>query len=90
MLTENLDLFLSDFGVNATLNGVTTLRVLFEREYSPIEFGAEGHSITATTRTDAVSGVHHGDSLLIEGHTYKVIGIHPIQDGKFTELVLKE
>lgn len=89
-MQENLDIFLTDFGVPATLNGSVTLRVLFDREFSPIEFGAEGHAITATTRTDSLFGVRHGDTLTIAGNTYKVIGIQPIGDGKFTDLVLKE
>lgn len=90
MLQENLDLFLTDFVVEATLNGTTPLRVFFDEEYSPIEFGATGHSITATTKTDSVQTVHSGDTLIINGKTYKILEIHPIMDGKFTELVLKE
>lgn len=95
-MQENLDLFLTDFGVVGTLTArlrspsVAEVRVLFDEEYTPIEFGAEGHSITATTRTDFVQNVHHGDTLAINGKTYKIIGIHPIMDGRFTELVLKD
>ncbi len=102
MLLEDLDPFLRDFGIDSTITspafGSRLVRVLFDEEYDPINFGtgtiaikdAEGRSLTATAKTASCTDVHHGDSIVIEGKTYKIVGIEPIMDGKFTELVLQK
>lgn len=93
MLSENLDIFLSDFGQPATLiSGATSksLLVIFDEEYLGMGLGAEGRSITATCKTADALHVNHRSLLQVAGKTYKVQSVHPIMDGHFTELLLKE
>lgn len=93
MLSENLNVFLSDFGQPAMLVSGSTSKsvsVIFDEEYLGMELGAEGRSITATCKTSDCTGVNHRSLFQVAAKTYKVEGVHPIMDGAFTELVLKE
>ncbi|MGL5805956.1 MAG: hypothetical protein ACRC11_11015 [Xenococcaceae cyanobacterium] len=89
MKSENLNLFLNDFAVDANINGIL-VKVLFDEEYLPLELGAEGRALTATGKTEDLKTIRHGMAISIEGKNYSVVGVHPIMDGKFTELELKE
>jgi hypothetical protein len=88
MIEENLDIFLDDFGVTSTA-GNFSFRLIFDEEHSPMELGAEGRQIIATAKTTDIATFSHGDALIILGTSYRIIGIRPIMDGKFTELDLK-
>jgi len=88
-LTENLDAFLDEFAVTFTVGG-NSFKGIFEVENSPIGFGAEGRRITLTAKTADTNDINHGTPLVIGAKTYTVIGLEPIDDGKFTDLVLKE
>ena len=98
MKGENLNLFLNDFAVDAAINGTTPsggnlptlVKVLFDEEYLPLELGAEGRALTATGKTEDLKAIRHKTTIAIEGKNYSVVGVHPIMDGKFTELELKE
>jgi hypothetical protein len=92
-LTEDLEVFMGDFAQPATIPQPSTtlsLAVIFDDEGVVMDIGVEGRSITATAKTSDLAGVKHGDSLITGGETYEIVGIVPIQDGKFTELQLKE
>lgn len=89
MISENLDLFLVDFALTATLNG-KTIRVLFDENFLSFELGAEGRSITATGKTSDLEGTRHGDAIEINGRSFQVVGVQPQGDGAFTQLVLKQ
>ena len=88
-LTENLDPFLDEFAVNVMANG-NSFKGIFEVENSPIGFGVEGRRITLTIKTTDTNNINHGTALVVGAKTYTVIGLEPVDDGKFTDLVLKE
>jgi hypothetical protein len=88
-LVENLDSFLDEFAVSFTVAG-NSFKGIFEVENSPIGFDAEGRRITLTAKTTDTNGINHGTPLVVGAKTYTVIGLEPIDDGKFTDLVLKE
>lgn len=96
MLLENLDVFFSmdEFAVAAILTsqaGSAEVKVIFDKEYIGMsDFEAEGRRITALCKSADVVEVHHQDLIEIEGTTYAIAGIQPVDDGKITELVLKE
>lgn len=88
-LTENLDAFLDEFAVTFTVAS-NSFKGIFEVDNSPFGFGIEGRRITLTAKTTDTNGINHGTALVVGAKTYTVIGLEPIDDGKFTELVLKE
>jgi hypothetical protein len=93
MLSENLDAFLPDFSQTAVLTVGSTsksIQVIFDEDYVGMEIGAEGRSLTATCKTSDAEGANHRSLLEVGSKTYKVQSVHPIMDGQFTELVLKE
>lgn len=92
MIGENLDDFLGDFAVAATLtttSGSTNLNVIFDENYMPLEIGAEGREITAYCKASDVLGVVHSDTLTVDAIAYRIAQVRPLDDGKFTELLLK-
>jgi hypothetical protein len=90
-LSEDLDQFLTDFATTITV-GVAEYQCIFNIEHSPMGIGAEGKEITATVKSSDVTtaDIHHNTAVTLEGKAYTVIGIQPIDDGKFTDLVLRE
>jgi len=87
--TEDLDEFLStsDFAVSALLNGVTTVNVIFDKEY--FEGGAgfagvQSNQPKALGKTSDFSSVVHGHTLVISGTTYNVVGVEPDGTGMTT------
>jgi hypothetical protein len=92
MLTENLDLFVKGiFGETATIDGVEVWGV-FDESYSPMFEGgvAEGRNITLLVKSNDVFFVSHGSSVNLKGRYFEVINYYPIDDGKLTNLILKE
>jgi hypothetical protein len=89
-MIENLDAFLQDFGVTAIDNDSNSFLVLFDQFHSRMDIGMEGRSLIATAKSEDVINLNHGSELEIEDNTYKIVGIRPLDDGKFTELDLKE
>jgi hypothetical protein len=89
-MLENLDAFLQDFGVTAIDNDSNSFLVLFDQFHSRMDIGMEGRSLIATAKSEDVINLNHGSELEIEDNTYKIVGIRPLDDGKFTELDLKE
>jgi hypothetical protein len=89
-MIENFDAFLQDFGVTAIDNDSNSFLVLFDQFHSRMDIGMEGRSLIATAKSKDVINLNHGSELEIEDNTYKIVGIRPLDDGKFTELDLKE
>jgi hypothetical protein len=89
-MIENFDAFLQDFGVTAIDNDSNSFLVLFDQFHSRMDIGMEGRSLIATAKSEDVINLNHGSELEIEDNTYKIVGIRPLDDGKFTELDLKE
>ena len=88
-MIENLDAFLGDFGVIA-VSGNDSFSVLFDQFHSPMDIGVEGRSLIATAKTEDIANLNHGSMLTIADEIYEVVGIRPFDDGKFTQLDLKE
>jgi hypothetical protein len=83
---------IDEFGVAATYNGGSTVNGIFENEYFD---GLDGAGIPIETSqprfscaTSDVSGASHGDTLLISGTTYNVVGVQP--DGSSVTVFLLE
>ena len=82
-----------EFGSAATYNGSTTVNGIFENEYFEAladgEVAVEGTQPRFTCRTADVPSAAHGDTLLISGTTYNVVGVQPDGTGMST-LALEE
>lgn len=90
-LSEDLDQFLADFAQTLTV-GVADYHCIFNIENSLMGIGTEGREITATLKTSDIStaNIRHHTPVVIDSKTYTVIGIQPIDDGKFSDLILRE
>ncbi|MFM6155058.1 MAG: hypothetical protein ACKPE3_19020 [Sphaerospermopsis kisseleviana] len=91
MLIENLNQFLTDFATTLTV-GAAEYQCIFNIENSPMGIGSEGRQITATLKTSDITtaNIRHNTTVTIEGKTYTAIGVQPIDDGKFSDLLLRE
>lgn len=68
----------SDFAVAALWNGANSVNVIFDAEYTEALRGVvEGSGPTALCAASSMPGVAHGDTLVVNGTTYKVRGVEP-------------
>ncbi len=96
--SENLNIFFSDFAVTAELDSeeseLDELTGILDIEYVPMfdndGQATEGRQITFAVMSHEATDIHHGDEIEIEGRTYSIVGVQPFDDGKFTDLILKE
>lgn len=88
MITEDLGLFLNDFGVTCTAGAVTAMGILD----MPSQVVADGMVLTTdyklTCRTADFGGLLYGDGITVDGELYQVREAMRIDDGKFVELML--
>lgn len=90
MVQDELEPYLLEFGEPAIV-GSRSVVGIFDDDYAPaLEGFAEGRNIVLTTKHDEVTGVRQGENVTIRNSNYVVIGVQPIQDGRFTDLILKE
>jgi hypothetical protein len=86
--TEDLDLFLADFGVAVTAGGVTGLGILD----MPTEIVADGVVLTTdykvTVKTSQFGGMLYGAGINVDGVNYQVREALKVDDGNFTDLML--
>lgn len=84
MLSENLDVFLADFGVPVVRGATTTMGVLD----MPSEVIAGGMVITTdyalTFKTSAMSDLGYNDALTVDGAAYTVREVRAQDDGQFS------
>ena len=87
-LTEDLDVFLADFGVSVTAGAVSSLGILD----MPMEVVAGDQVLSIdyklTVKTSDFGGLLYGDGITVDGVNYTVRSAQPIDDGRFTELFL--
>jgi hypothetical protein len=87
-LTEDLSLFLADFGVTVTSGAVTGLGILD----MPSQVVAGDMVITTdyrlTARTSEFGGLIYGAAITVDGVNYQVREAMKIDDGEFSELML--
>jgi hypothetical protein len=85
-LTEDLSLFLADFGVTVTSGAVTGLGILD----MPGQVVAGEMIITTdyrlTAKTSEFGGLIYGAAVTVNGINYQVRDAMKIDDGEFTEL----
>jgi hypothetical protein len=86
--TEDLDLFLADFGVSVTSGGVTGVGILD----MPSEIVADGVVLTTdykvTVKTSQFGGLLYGAPVTVDGVNYQVREAMKVDDGSFTDLML--
>ncbi len=90
MITEDLGMFLEDFGVTCTSGAVTAKGILD----MPSQVVADGMVLTTdykvTCRTSAFGTLKYGDSITVDGAAYTVRENMLIDDGKFCEIMLQK
>jgi hypothetical protein len=88
VITEDLSLFLEDFGVVCTSGAVTAKGILD----MPSQVVADGMVLTTdyklTVRTADFGGLLYGDGVTVDGVNYQVREAMKIDDGAFTDLML--
>ena len=94
MFEENLDIFTKgEFSSPAVIDGVEVWGI-FDEEYAQTfgmnQFSSEGRAFSFQTQTAEITEVNHGSKVELNGKVYEVINIQPIDDGKLTDLILKE
>ena len=86
--TEDLDLFLADFGVSVTSGSVTGVGILD----MPSEIVADGVVLTTdykvTVKTSQFGGLLYGAPVTVDGVKYQVREAMKVDDGSFTDLML--
>ena len=90
-MEEDLSVFLEgEFSSTAVINGVE-LKGIFEEQYAPaFDSATEGDRISLLIQTTQAKNINHGDPVEIGEREFKVKGKQKIEDGKLTELILKE
>ena len=87
-LTEDLSMFLADFGVTVTSGAVSGMGILD----MPSQVVADGMVLTTdykvTVRTSEFGGLIYGAAVTVDGVNYQVREALKIDDGNFTELML--
>ncbi len=90
MITEDLDVFLEDFGVTCTAGAVTAKGILD----MPSQVVADGMVLTTdykvTCRASVFGTLKYGDSITVDGAAYTVRENMLIDDGKFCEIMLQK
>jgi len=90
VITENLDVFLADFGVSVTAGAITGVG-LFDM---PTQIIADGMVLTSdytlTAKTSDFGGVSYGDAITVDGTAYQVREVRRLDDGKFCEIGLSK
>lgn len=89
-LTENLNVFFTDFATTATLADGTTVEVIFDYKYSEFLSETEGREVTALLPAQNLGAIAIADVIEIDSRAFEVQSIQPQNDEKITELLLKE
>jgi hypothetical protein len=89
-LTEDLDIFLADFGVSCTA-GATTANGILDMPSQVISDGMVlTTDYTLIARTSAFGSLIRGDSITVDGTAYTVRETMLIDDGKFVQLGIQK
>ena len=89
-ITEDLDIFLADFGVSCTAGAVTANGILD----MPSQILSDGMVLstdyTLTARASNFGSLIRGNSITIDGAAYTVRDTMLIDDGKFVQIALQK
>lgn len=83
--TENMDPFFADYGIAATVNGVSVIGI-FDKAYQE-RFGVVSGSAPALVVPSTVNATE-GNVVVVSGNSYKVASVEPDGTG-LTVLVLR-
>lgn len=90
MITEDLDGFLADFGVDATFNAETA-KVIFDMPDTMVMNDAViTASYTITYKSSSFSGLAYGSSITVDGDAYTVNSVQKLDDGAFSRAELSK
>ena len=88
MFTEDLSIFLEDFGVSCTAGAVSALGILD----MPGETVSDGMVISTEymliAKASDFGSLLYGDSITVNGQSYQVRWVLPLDDGKFCQVAL--
>jgi len=88
-ITEDLDIYLADFGVSCTAGSTTANGILD----MPSQVISDGMVLTTdytlTTRASNFGSLVGGDSITVDGTAYTVRETLLIDDGKFVQIALQ-
>lgn len=89
-LTEDLDIFLADFGVSCTAGAVTAKGILD----MPNQVISDGMVLTTdytlTARASNFGNLIRGNAITVDGVAYTVRETMLIDDGKFVQIALQK
>lgn len=89
-LTEDLTLFLNDFGVSCTAGAVTALGILDMPGQVILDGMVVSTDYTLTARAADFGGLIYGDSITVAGGSYQVRETRLLDDGAFVEIGLQK
>lgn len=90
MITEDLTLFLNDFGVSCTAGAVTALGILDMPTQVLAGDMVLSTDYTLTARAADFGGLKYGDSIAVAGVNYQVRETRQLDDGAFVEIGLQK
>jgi len=92
MFTEDPDVFLDTdmFAVDATYDGATAVRVIFDNAYLGQVDIAGTNPVATGKASDFPAGACIGKALVISGVTYVIRVRQPVDDGLFVQLQLEQ
>jgi len=89
-LTEDLDIFLEDFGVSCT-SGATTAKGILDMPSQVISDGMVlTTDYTLTARTSKFGSLIRGSAITVDGVSYTVRETMLISDGSFVQIALQK
>lgn len=80
MITEDLDIFLDDFGQEVVFNGTLTVKAIFDNAFYNTQLGDIDISTTLprlTCKSSDVETISSKNTVVVSGTTYKVIELQP-------------
>lgn len=90
MITEDLGIFLADFGVSCTAGAVTALGILDMPSQVLAGDMVLSTDYTLTARYADFGGLVYGDSITVGGVNYQVRETRQLDDGAFVEIGLQK
>jgi hypothetical protein len=87
-LTEDLNLFLDDFGVSCTAGAVSALGILDMPTQVLAGDMVLSTDYTLTARAADFGGLLYGDGITVDGVNYSVRETRKLDDGAFVEIAL--
>jgi len=89
MITEDLDVFLADFGVSVTAGAVSGVGILDMPGESIMGDMVISSNYQVVCRADEFGNLGYGDQIVADGLTYLVQEMRLISDGRFCALILE-